>query len=231
MKDVLSIVTAIVLIIIYIPIIYLIVKRRRKKTTWYAIFPLALILFPILFLVVWFNVPYYYLPPFEGKVIDAETKQPISGAAVLAVYYGEYATVQGANTYEVDAQETLSDEKGEFKIAEVKEWFGEHPGTPVKAKLIIFKPGYGVFPSHRGSKAVGENKSWPTPKKYMFYELPKLKTREERVKNVLNVRIKYDLLFSKQKIIIGELNKEFCNLGMSDRYAEKDGKPIRKLFR
>ena len=231
MKDVLSIATTIVLIVIYIPIIYLIVKRRKKKATWYAIFPFAIILLPILFLVVWFNVPYYYLPPFEGKVIDAETKQPISGAAVLAVYYAEYATVQGANTYEVDAQETLTDERGDFKIAELKEWFGEHPGTPVKANLIIFKPGYGAFPRHSGSKAVGENKSWPPPGKYVVYQLPNLTTREERAKNVLSVRIKYNLQFSKQKIIIKELNKEFSDLGMLDRYVEKDGKPIRKLVR
>lgn len=231
MKSVLTIVTTIVLIIIYIPIIYLIVKRRRKKLTWYAIFPFAIILLPILFLVVWFNVPYYYLPPFEGKVIDAETKQPISGAAVLALYYGEYPSIAGASTYEIDAQETLTNEKGEFKIAEVKDWFGEHPGTPVEANLIIFKPGYGVFPRHSGSKAVGENKSWPPPGKNVVYELSNLRTREERAKNVLSVRIKYDLEFSKQKIIIEELNKEFNNLGMLDRYAERDGKPIRKLVR
>jgi len=214
MKDVLSIVTAIVLIVIYIPIIYLIVKRRKKKATWYAIFPFAIILLPILFLVVWFNVPYYYLPPFEGKVIDAETKQPISGAAVLAVYYGEYATVQGANTYEVDAQETLTDEKGDFKIAELKEWFGEHPGTPVKANLIVFKPGYGAFPRHSGSKAVGENKSWPTPKKFIIYELAKLKTKKERDDNLIFVK-PIGVPYQKMKNLIKYINQERQSLGYS----------------
>ena len=231
MKDVLSIVTTVVLIVIYIPIIYLIVKRRRKKLTWYVVFPLALILLPILFLVVWFNVPYYYLPPFEGKVIDAETKEPISGAAVLAVYYGEYPTIAGANTYAIDAQETLTDEKGEFNIPELKEWFGDHPGTPVEANLIIFKPGYGAFPHHKGARMVEIGKDRPPSGKYVVYELPELKTREERVTNVLSVRIKYDLSFFEQKNIIGELNKEFNKLGMLDRYAEKDGRPIRELVR
>ena len=210
MKDVLSIVTTVVLIVIYIPIIYLIVKRRRKKLTWYVVFPLALILLPILFLVVWFNVPYYYLPPFEGKVIDAETKEPISGAAVLAVYYGEYPTIAGANTYAIDAQETLTDEKGEFNIAELKEWFGDHPGTPVEANLIIFKPGYGAFPHHRKSKAIGENKSWPTPGKYVVYELPRLKTREERRSNL---PIRPEIPTEKMKDFVGLVNEERISLG------------------
>jgi hypothetical protein len=214
MKDVLSIVTTIVLMVIYSPIIYLIVKRRRKKLTWYVVFPLAIIFLPILFLVVWFNVPYYYLPPFEGKVIDAETKEPISWAAVLAVYYGEYPTIAGANTYAIDAQETLTDEKGEFSIAELKEWFGDHPGTPVEANLIIFKPGYGAFPHHRGSRAVGENKSWPTPKKYIVYELAKLKTRQERDDNLMFIK-PIGVPYQKMKDLVRYINQERKSLGYS----------------
>ena len=165
MKETLSVVTTIVLLVIYLSIIYLLVRRRKKKVTWFVFLPLAIILFPLFFVIIWANVPYYYLAPFQGKVIDAETKQPISGAAVLAVYYGESATIQGASTYPVDAQETLSDDKGEFRIAEVKEWFGKHSGRPVTASIIIFKPSYGAFPRHGESRAIGENKSWPPPGK------------------------------------------------------------------
>jgi hypothetical protein len=218
MKTVLAIVTTIVLIIIYIPIIYFIVKRRRKKFTWYAIFPLAVILLPILFLVVWFNVPYYYLPPFEGKVIDAETEQPISGAAVLAVYYGEYPSIAGASTYAIDAQETLTDEKGEFKIPEVKDWFGEHPGTPVEANLIIFKPGYGAFPRHKDARMAGIGKGWPPPSKYVVYELPKLKTRKEREQNVILMRKHAYPLYLKA------INEERKSLGLRIISQPKDAK-------
>ena len=30
---------------------------------------------------------YHHYGPYYGKVVDAETKEPLGGAAVLAVYY------------------------------------------------------------------------------------------------------------------------------------------------
>lgn len=125
-----------------------------------------------------------YLRSFEGKVIDAETKEPIEGAAVLGVYYGVTDSIAGSNHYAIDAQETLTDANGEFKIPDKKIKSKDVTGKP-DCNLIIFKPGYGVFPRHKLSDAVGENKSWPTPEKYIVYELPKLKTIEERKKNLL----------------------------------------------
>jgi len=178
-------ISLIIVLIVYLPVIYLIAKTRKKKGPKYLLIALAILFFPILYFIIWFNFPYYHLVPFEGKVLDADTKQPISGGAVLAIYYGEGATIQGASTYAVDAQETLTDANGEFKIPEVKEWFGNHPRSPVKANLIIFKPGYGAFPRHQGATAVDENKSWPPPEKHIAYLLPKLKTREERKENVI----------------------------------------------
>ena len=174
--------------------------------------------------------PCLYLSSFNGKVIDADTKEPIAKAAVLAVYYKSVATVAGSNSFVVDAQETLTDDKGEFNISGKMRWLVLCRGYS-RGKIIIFKPSYGVFPRHSRSKAVGENKSWPPPNKYIVYELPKLKTKEERAKNIFDVKINYDLPFSRQKQIIDEINKEFKNLGMIDRFIEKEGKPIRALVR
>ena len=119
-----------------------------------------------------------YLAPFDGKVIDADTKKPIEGAAVLAVYHGTTASIAGSNTYAVDAQETLTDANEEFKIPTRSIQSEKVPGRP-RGNIIIFKPGYGAFPRHEGCKAVGESETWPPPNKYIVYELPKLKTREE----------------------------------------------------
>ncbi|MBU4427716.1 MAG: hypothetical protein KKB35_13405, partial [Proteobacteria bacterium] len=128
--------------------------------------------------------PCLYLSSFNGKVIDAITKEPIAKAAVLAVYYKSVATVAGSNSFVVDAQETLTDEKGELNISWKMRWFVLCRGDS-RGKIIIFKPSYGVFPDHKQAKAVGENKSWPSPNKYIVYELPKLKTIKERKRNVI----------------------------------------------
>jgi hypothetical protein len=157
-------------------------------------------------------IPYLHLDSFSGKVIDAETKQPIEGAAVLAVYYEEAITIAGSNTYAIDAQETLTDRDGEFKIPGTTKWPGEHTGYP-RGNLIIFKPGYGVFPGHKASKAVNERKTWPTPDKYIIYELPKLKTRDERKANLF---FEYYAGFPPDKTgqFVRLVNEERKNLGL-----------------
>lgn len=156
---------------------------KKTKTNFFTL----LLLFFIFCFSPGFSLFPCYLSPFEGKVIDADTKTPIEEAAVLAVYHGSTISVAGSNTYPVDAQETLTDANGEFKISAKTIWFGKVGGWP-EGNIIIFKPGYGIFPSHKKSKAVGENKSCPPPKRYIVYELPKLKTREERKKNVISMR-------------------------------------------
>ena len=166
----------------------------------------------------------YYLSSFEGKVVDAETKEPIEGAAVLAVYFKETFSPAGSNHYAVDAQETLTGTDGQFKIPSKAGRSDDYRGR-LDCNLIIFKPGYGVFPNHRLSSAVGENKSWPPPEKYIVYELPKLKTKDEISRNAFEIKIDYDLQFNKQKIIINAVNKEFESLGLLDRYINKKGKP------
>jgi hypothetical protein len=160
-----------------------------------------------------------YLRSFEGKVVDAETKEPIEGAAVLAVYYQEVPSiVAGSNHYAVDAQETLTDINGEFKIP-AKTVKLEDVSWKPECNLTIFKPGYGVFPGHKLSNAVGENKSWPPPEKYIVYEIPKLKTREEREKNL---PIRPLIKKSKYIVFLNLINEEREYLGF-DKIPLKGG--------
>jgi hypothetical protein len=152
-----------------------------------------------------------YLSSFEGKVIDADTKEPIEGAAVLAVYFGSTTSVAGSNYFSVDAQETLTDAAGGFKIAS-KVVQSEKASGKLRANITIFKPGYGVFPNHRRSEAVGENKSWPPPEKYIVYELPKLKTMEERKAN-MSFDHYLEIPYEKRKLFLGLINEERKYLG------------------
>jgi hypothetical protein len=163
---------------------------------------------------IFFPLPYRSLAPFSGKVIDAETKEPIAEAVVLAVYYMTSYTVAGSNSYVEDGQETLTDKNGEFRIPRERRWFVLHRGYP-KGSIVIFKPGYGAFPQHRQSEAVGENKSWPPPNKYIVYEIPKLKTKNERNVNLPGRYPFSKIPYERQKMYINAINEERRNLGLS----------------
>jgi len=122
----------------------------------------VLIVLAVIFIlsIILFLFPYHYLAPFQGKVIDADTKEPIGGAVVLAVYHKSTTSIAGSDTYPVDAQESMTDADGEFRMSAKRVWFGKIEGWP-RGNITIFKPGYGVFADHIRSRAVGINKSWP----------------------------------------------------------------------
>ena len=101
--------------------------------------------------------PYRSLAPFSGKVIDTETKEPIVGAVVLAVYYTTTYSVAGSNSYVIDGQETLTDKNGEFRLPKKRRWFEQHRGYP-EGHIVIFMPGYG----RKGTA--------PPANKYIVYE-------------------------------------------------------------
>ena len=173
---------------------------------------LLIISFPTLLIVIWYKLGHYYLPPFEGKVIDSEIKKPIEGAAVFAIYYRTTYTIAGSNSYPFDGQEARTDANGEFKIAEQSGWFGEITGW-APARLMIFKPGYGVFPSHKRSRAIDTNDNWPEPKKYIVYEIPRLKTFEERKINLL-FDMPFDIQYAKRRYFTALINEERSSLGL-----------------
>ena len=69
----------------------------------------------------------------SGRVVDAETQQPITGAAIAIRWYTEYPDKQTAKRGTVDAVQALSDEEGEFKI----------PEYPDKQYILgVYKNGY-----------------------------------------------------------------------------------------
>ena len=157
-------------------------------------------------------LPYRSLAPFEGKVIDVDTKEPIKGAAVLAIYHFEIFGIAGADWHVKDGQDTVTDENGEFKLSRKRRWFVSNRGYP-RGRLEIFKPGYGTL-WHERSKAVGDNKSWPTPGKHIIYELPKLNTEMERKRN-LPGKIPFSKIpYKNQKLYIDAINTESANLGI-----------------
>jgi len=150
---------------------------------------------------------------FYGKVIDIETKEPLEGAAVLAVYYTEQPGPGGEVTHYADAQETLTDKNGEFKIpSNTVTTFRPLQYFEPYAWFTIFKPGYGCYPWHKGVKPMFVPNGTLPEKQYVIVELPKLKTREERIENygcypseqVPEIKYKYLFqLIQQERVAVG----------------------------
>jgi hypothetical protein len=151
-------------------------------------------------------------------VIDAETKQPLEGAVVLAVWKRESpGLVQRASGF-LDAEEVLTDRNGRFVV-------GKHPpvtlipGTWVDGPyLTIFYSGYGFYPRYHVSPPIPAFGGIDTilemmEKEEVVFQLPPLKTREERLKVQRGV-ISSDAPAAKMPNLIRLLNLERERLGL-----------------
>ena len=75
----------------------------------------------------------------RGRVVDAETRQPIKGAAVAIKWYADDSAQHSADPETLDAVQALSDDKGFFQVP-------EYPHK--KYVLGIYKAGYICWSSH-----------------------------------------------------------------------------------
>ena len=90
---------------------------------------------------------------FKGRVIDADTKEPIEGAVVVAEWMTERDTPTATHTNLKDVKECLTDKNGEWSIRGPKgrdDWPIPYmslfiPYTKGPA-FIVFKPGYCSWP-------------------------------------------------------------------------------------
>ena len=162
----------------------------------------------VLFLVIY---PYGY---YHGQIIDKETRQPIEGAAVLAVYSVSWGTPAGSVRHEVTAQETLTDEDGKFyiprKLIVATGILVEHGNT----EFVVFKPGYAVFPAGKGATSMPDNGRWIHEKEFTMVELPRLKTIEERKDNLMFSEY-YDIEPRKKQHLLKLIREERRNVGLS----------------
>ncbi|RJQ22794.1 MAG: hypothetical protein C4560_01755 [Nitrospiraceae bacterium] len=103
----------------------------------------------------------YYKPEFRGKVIGAETKEPIEGAVVVVVYkkHSLISGPGGGYTSVIKVKETLTDKNGEFYFSPYTTLIQPN-SIEDYAEFIIYKPGYGSYPNYqvtpRGLNAVSE---------------------------------------------------------------------------
>lgn len=86
---------------------------------------------------------FYSKPEYNGRVVDVDTKEPIEGAVVVAIY--EKHTLNppaGSYTNVIGVKETLTDKNGSFNFPSYTTVI--HPlSYSGNCTFLIYKPGYG----------------------------------------------------------------------------------------
>ena len=167
---------------------------------------------------------------FKGKVIDADTKEPIEGAVVVAVWHEATSTISGASTRLKDVEECLTDNKGEWSIeGSTGKWGGAVTAIYTfltgsyytrPPEFIVFKPGYCSWPagccidSCKGKLKPSGNDKLADGE---TVELSTLTKREDRLR-AQGIGPIYDgpSILKKQQGFIRLLNVERRSLGLSE---------------
>lgn len=173
---------------------------------------------------------YYSEGPWKGKVIDKETREPIEGAVVLAVWLKYYL---GDGSYFFDAVEVLTDKEGNFFIPR----FRALNIIPViryidGPKFTVYKPGYPVFPAVGAQDfekyfskelQVDEDALSEMFKKGVVIEMPRLKTREERL-DAQSSALPTQVPDKKMMSLLNLINTERKGLGLDPTHVIRGNK-------
>jgi hypothetical protein len=154
-----------------------------------------------------------YDGPYEGRIIDADTGKPIEGVVVLGVWYTAHFNVGGASHKFYDAQETVTDENGEFSIRGLGLKFFT---TVESMNFVIFKSGYehhGLAPwiSLKEDYLLSSRIKWEGDK--AIIPLKKL-TLEERKSNLGPPTPPHNARKEKIKLMLEEINKDRREQGL-----------------
>ena len=123
--------------------------------------------------------------PYQGRVIDAETKEPIAGAVVLAIWRRDKVYPLQMNKEFYVGREVLTGRDGRFRM-EAHDIESGAPRRTFLPEFVIYSPGYGWFPSYHVQP------KGPTGGKLfegdgVTVELPLLKTRDDRLRALRRV--------------------------------------------
>lgn len=144
----------------------------------------------VLFLYMLFLVTPAFGATFEGRVIDADSKQPIEGAVVIISWQEERAGINNSPMRLKDVKEILTNKNGEWTILGPKGMEMGYISTIISfitgiyftrpPEFIIFKPGYCSYPGGFMIEACkAQMKPWAIGNGETT-ELPKLSIRDRQ---------------------------------------------------
>ena len=150
---------------------------------------------------------------YEGKIIDANTEQPIEGVVVPVAWYTSQFSPAGSTHNFYDARETVTDRNGEFSISGM--------GLRIMSNLepmhvLIFKAGYEYlnvpWVALRKDILSKEKIKWEGSK--AIIPLRRL-TMEERTKNPLSPPLPpTDATLEKVSLMLKEINRDLVERGL-----------------
>lgn len=147
--------------------------------------------------------------PYKGKVVDADTKEPIEGVVILVEWDQPHSQILKGGTTFIDAQETVTDPNGEFYISGI--WvFNPLGRISADMDIYIYKSGYQAIETSAWRKW----KIFDTSFEYVLKVedgkpvfLLKRLLPEERNK-YLGPSVSYKIPCNKWKLLREEINKE-----------------------
>ena len=172
----------------------------------------------------------YYKPAFKGKVIDAESKEPIEGAVVVVLYTKHVYGPSGGYGSVIKIREILTDKKGEFSFPSYTTVI--HPISREDfADFIVYKPGYGNFPNSQvspptfvdwekffsedyGTTKIVRKRSKSATVTFGVVELPRLTTRKERLRAIPAAPTDFGL--KELPLLFKALNEETKRFGLGE---------------
>ncbi len=168
---------------------------------------------------------------YKGHIIDADTKEPIEGAVIVAIWREYQAFFLGGKTSRLkDVKETLSNRDGEWSLIGPAGQETSCCLSPLFAipelwppEFIIFKPGYCPWPKGIYISSC-EEKIKPESKSIMMggasVELPKIINYEDRRRAlpypIYENEETREKFLKKQREFIKLINKESRNLGIPE---------------
>jgi len=180
------------------------------------------IMFPAFIIIIMLTIIFWgcasairYDGVYEGRIINADTGDPIEGVVVLGEWSREHITPGGAVSEYYDARETVTDKNGEFSIHGQGLLIASNV-TPMN--VLIFKAGYEhLHTTWLGLKVDGilrQRVKWEGDK--AIIPLKKL-TMEERKKQGSPPDPPIEAEFEKVRLLLIEINKDRVERGLPER--------------
>jgi hypothetical protein len=88
--------------------------------------------------------------PYRGQVVDAETKAPLAGAVVVALWRRDRISPVHSVSEHYAVRETVTDADGRFML-DARDIEEGAPRRVRRPAFLIFLPGYGKFPGFQAA--------------------------------------------------------------------------------